>query len=238
MNFCKATAYTEWYKTRQGAIALELLQALLGWNIANWQGRSKSLLALNAGNGEFLETLCLAGFDLTAHEECQNRLRKIQKRMGTKIEYCLGNSSHLPFDDHSFDYAVVVLGLEFWKNPQQTIEELSRLVCGGCIFIFPNKLSLYALENLWSKTPLFPTQFLNPRKILDFAKKNLDVKQHSWSAILPCPSSFWLHPKMKILNSKIMPLPLGAFAALRVDFKPLCQGTPLFLRNLPATSGK
>jgi hypothetical protein len=58
-------------------------------------------------------------------------------------------------------------------------------------------------------------------------------KKTVWSSILPGPSHSWIdRPCFKALNKYCLPLPVGAFAGVRVDFGPLYAGLPpLLLRS-------
>ncbi len=229
--------YEDWYMTEEGSLALVHMRNLLRINLAGWQRRCKNMLVLHAGGGEFLEELWLAGFDVTAHDDKADNISKCQKLLGEKISYCLSSPEQMPFDDQEFEYAVAIASLEFWQNPDLVMQELARLVCCGCILIFPNKFSLFYLENLWKKRQIPPKQFLDSRSVALLAKKHFDIKNKLWSAVLPWPSFAWARPKSPFSSGKTMSMPLGAFAALRLDFKDLKACPPLFLRtSVPSTT--
>lgn len=229
--------YSAWNATPQGAVALGHLKRLLRGHISGWQRRSRSLLVLNAGSGEYLEGLWQAGFDLTAHEDRLSFLKKCQTLMGHKIEYTLAAPDHLAFQDSHFDYALAIGGIEFWVNPEAVLAEMARVTRAGCLLIFPNLYSCFALEmRLKKKTRPFPAPFLSPRYVRRLAVQAFGTENTAWAGILLTPYATWTSPRLRWLHEITVPLPVGAFVALRLDFSPMRTCTPLLLRTTDAVA--
>jgi SAM-dependent methyltransferase len=196
------------------------------------------MLAFNVGDGFFLETLWEAGFDVTGQDGDPKYQELAQKRMGSRADVILASPDHLPFDDCVFDYAVAVFALECWVNPEAVLEEIGRVVCGGLIVIFPSAWSLLSLEcRLLKRRPLCAALrplLQSPRNVARLLRRVYGGKKMVWSSILPGPSHSWIGRSwLKALNAPCLPLPLGAFTGVRVDFGPLYTGTPLLLRDAP-----
>ena len=229
------TRYQEWYANEAGAYALARSQDLLRELLSGWPRRARSVLVFNAGSGEFLETLWEAGFDVTAQESDQEYLALARERLGSRADFVLSAPDHLPFDDCTFDYAVAVAALEFWENPEAVLREIGRVACNGLILIFPSAWSLFALEcRLRGKKNLCSTALPllhSPRTITRLVRRVFGKKKLAWLSVLPGTSHTWRHNRwLAPVNSLHLPLPIGAFAGLRVDFGPMYTGTPLLLR--------
>ncbi len=228
--------YDAWKGQAAGAVALDRSRDLLRALLAGWPRRSRSMLVFNAGSGAFLETLWEAGFDVTAHDSDPEYLALARKRLGSRADFVLSAPDHLPFDDCFFDYAVAVAALEFWPDPEAVLREISRVACGGLIVIFPSAWSLFGLEcRLRGRHALCAAArplLQSPRSVARLLRRVYGGKKKVWSSILPGPSRTWSERSwLKPVNGLRLPLPLGAFTGVRVDFGPLYAGTPLLLRS-------
>jgi SAM-dependent methyltransferase len=227
--------YQRWYAREDGLFALSRCRTLLHGLLSGWPRRNRSLLAFNAGSGDFLDVLWEAGFDVTAQDSAPEYLDRARQALGKRADFVLSSPDHLPFDDDAFDYAVAVAALEFWEHPEAVLEEMARLACNGVILIFPNALSVFGLECLLRRGhPLCAAArplLRSPAKVYHLARKVFIGKKYAWRSILLGPSPTWHDwPLFSLLNSKQAPVPFGAFAGLRVDFGPVYTGTPLPLR--------
>ncbi len=231
----RSRRYEDWYAEEKGAFALEKSRELLRHLFSGWPRRSRSALVFNAGSGHFLETLWESGFDVTGQDSEPEFLALARQRLGTRADYVLSSPEHLPFDDCSFDYAVAAAAFEFWTDPAAVLAEIGRVACGGFVMLFPNRYSLFSLEcRLRRKNPLCADVRLllqSPRKISGLLRAAFGKRKINWVSLLPGPSPLWKeHRFLNSLNSLPLPLPLGAFAGLRIDFGPICTSTPLVLR--------
>lgn len=240
---CANCRYGAWYATERGQYAMARCKALLYSLLSGWPRRSRSILAFNAGSADLVELLWDCGFDVTAQESDPEHLEYARSTLGNRARFVLASPDHLPFDDNAFDYAIAAVAVEFWENPEAVLEEIRRLVCSGVILIFPNAWSLFGLEcRLRKRRPLCASTaplLKSPRGILRLTRKIFGKKRASWCSVLPGPSASWRSSRLlNPLNCALLPLPVGAFAGLRIDFGPLYTGTPLSLRAAgPAASG-
>ncbi|MDL2216192.1 class I SAM-dependent methyltransferase [Desulfovibrio sp. OttesenSCG-928-M14] len=239
-----AARYYHWPEYPAGAYALGACQGLLRRLLSGWPRRSRSVLTMGAGSCALVETLWDAGFDVTAQDSDQDFLDKARDLLGNRADFVLSAPDHLPFDDDSFDYAVAALALEFWEQPRAVLEEMGRLATGGVIILFPNAWSVFGLECLVRRKAMLCTSarplLRSPQQVANLARTVFGPKARAWASVLPLCSATWRRGALfRRLNSLYAPLPLGAFAALRVDFGPLYSGTPLLLRrNEPVAPAK
>ena len=232
----KAARYQLWAESEAGSVALAQCGILLHRLYAGWPRRSRTMLVMGAGSGDFIERLWEAGFDITGQEDDPKFLAKAQARMGTRVEFVLSAPDHLPFDDCAFDYAVIVAAYEFWEKPEAVLEEINRVACSGVILIFPNAWSLFGLEcRLNKKHPLCVSAgplLQSPRAIWQLSRRIFDKKRIVWASALPATTATWKKGRFfRFLNALQCPLPLGAFAGMRIDFGPMYAKTPLLLKS-------
>jgi SAM-dependent methyltransferase len=232
----KTARYQFWPESEAGSVALEQCTILLRGLFAGWPRRSRTMLVMGAGSGNFIEQLWEAGFEITGQEDDPEFLAQAKARMGPRVEFVLSAPDHLPFDDCTFDYAVIVAAYEFWDTPEAVLKEIKRVACGGVILIFPNAWSLFGFEcRLSRNNPLcVSTEPLlqSPRTIWQLSRRIFGKKRIVWASVLPATTHTWKgHPFFRFLNSVQAPLPLGAFAGLRIDLGPMYAGAPLLLKT-------
>ena len=236
--------YQPWQESEAGSVGLELCHTLLRRLFSGWPRRARSMLVMGAGGGDFIESLWESGFDVTGQESDSAFLAKARERMGARAEFVLSAPDHLPFDDCAFDYTVVAAAYEFWENPEAVLREINRLTCRGIILIFPNEWSLFGLEcRMRKRNPLCASArplLQNPKEVWTTARRVFGKKKMAWASVLPASTWTWKRsPLFRLLNTPVCPLPLGAFAGLRIDFGPLLTGTPLLLKATdPVTSAE
>jgi SAM-dependent methyltransferase len=238
-----STRYQPWLDRESGAFALDCSRNLLRGLFSVWPRRSRSMLVLNAGSAGFLETLWEAGFDVTGQDSDPAFLDQARKCLGRRAEFVLSAPDHLPFDDCSFDYAVAAAALEFWDRPRNVLEEIKRLTCAGVIIIFPNAWSLFGLEcRLRRNDPLCSSArplLRSPRALARMARAVYGKNMTSWASVLPASSHTWKKSGLfRLINSPRVPLPLGAFVGMRIDFGPLYTCPPLVLGPNTVASAK
>lgn len=231
-----SNAYLAWANSEAGSAAMFHCAALLSRLFAGWPRRSSSMLVMGAGRGVFIERLWEAGFDVTGQESDPELLEQARARLGSRAAFVLSSPEHLPFDDCAFDYTVVAGAYEFWDSPETVLQEIDRLTCGGVIIIFPNAWSLFGLECLVRKKHPFCASALpllqSPKTIWQASRRAFGKRKTAWGSVLPGVSGTWTHNRFyNFFNSMYCPLPLGAFAGLRIDFGPTYAATPLLLKN-------
>jgi len=131
-EFSDAVAYENWLKQDRNLaiirlehrLMLELIQPVVG----------ESLVDIGCGTGASLEPFSGKGVSLTGVEPSSYMLDYAQKKIGQKADFHQAHAEDLPFDDNSFNYAVLCLVLEFCENPGKALEEACRVAKDG-VFI-------------------------------------------------------------------------------------------------------
>jgi ubiquinone/menaquinone biosynthesis C-methylase UbiE len=92
-------------------------------------------LEIGFGTGLFAEMvlsntpdIVIAGVDPTATmvETAINRLSK--HGFSKKIDLRIGTDENLNWNDHYFDAVIAIHSFQFWEKPEQTIQEISRIL--------------------------------------------------------------------------------------------------------------
>lgn len=118
-----------------------------------------NIVEIGAGDGAILEQLSRHGFarSYTALEISESAVAAIKdRRIGGFKEAVLFDGYSTPFDDRSFDLAILSHVIEHVEHPRLLLREVSRIVRGdkGAIFVeVPTELTLRAGRNFrWTDT--------------------------------------------------------------------------------------
>lgn len=156
----------ESYERLMGRWSRLVGEAFLGWldvpNGLRW-------LDVGCGNGAFTEELIFrcAPASAMAIDPSDEQLGYARRRPGASMaEFRLGDAQALPFDDGSFDVAIMALVLSFLPNPAKAVAEMARVVRpGGCVATYmwdlpgggaPVTPVYTAIESLGSASPRPP----------------------------------------------------------------------------------
>lgn len=116
----------------ENAFALELLQLQ----------PEDAVLEIGCGHGETLAKaanhvacgrLCGIDFSPVMHRHSTRRHRRLVAEK--RIEFHLGSSDRLPFDDQSFDKVFAVHTIYFWETPHDHLVEARRVLKPGGRFV-------------------------------------------------------------------------------------------------------
>ncbi len=234
-----AKSYQEWYETPEGAFALQQKQAVIEQLILHWPRRNHSLLEVGCGPGVFLEKFWEAGLDIDGLDASDAMLDLARQRLGHRAELQLGVAEHLPFDDNSFDYVALINTLEFVTHPETVLREACRVAARGLLIGFLNTWSLrHALRKINSDSKMGGAagkkqlHSFSPMQIYSMLRKIGCCQQLGMRSTLLGPQGSWGKKGLwQKFNSLILPMPLGAFTAVRVDLCPQPGMRPLWMKR-------
>jgi 2-polyprenyl-6-hydroxyphenyl methylase/3-demethylubiquinone-9 3-methyltransferase len=196
-----------WYTAYDDPIALLRAESLvkLPWITERLKKfdmikESTSVLDVGCGAGFLSNALALTGMKVTGVDLSEDSLavaRKYDK--SKKVEYISADAYHLPFADASFDVLTAMDFLEHVDRPQDIIQEFSRVLKPGGIFIFHtfnrNLLAYFviikAVEWLVKNTPKnmhILELFIKPKELETYcSRSHLFVSE--WTGIRPVLTS-------------------------------------------------
>ncbi len=153
----------------------------------------KTCLDIGCSSGEITEYLGnyfykIVGIDIDKEAITDNKSQKSQS-------YVLGNSSHLPFEKHKFDYIICSQVYEHVESQSALVHEIKRLLKpeGICFFSGPNKYSIVE-EHYWLPFLSWFPKFLSNYYMRLFKKgKIYDINPLSYKKLLDLLKDFTIH---------------------------------------------
>nr|WP_320016298.1 class I SAM-dependent methyltransferase [uncultured Desulfobacter sp.] len=205
----------------------------------------KRLLDIGCGTGLSLEPFVDLGMNLTGIDPSAYMLDKAAERLGYRVDLHRGTAEDLPFDDNSFDTALLFFSLEFSDRPAKAIEEACRVAREQVVIGVHNR---YALQNMfrWVKGLFFPdmysrAHFFSVWELKTMMTSILGTVPVKWRTTVQFPFlSGRLISKVESLRM-IQWSYLGSFIGMRIKPVPKFRTRPLVLKtrnrkiNEPAT---
>ncbi len=230
--------YDTWYSSKQGSFALASSMHLTKKILSHWPRRGHKLLAIGFGHWQTIEMLWESGFDTTAIAVSQAQLYSAKQALHNKVEIYMQSFEHLPFDDKSFDYVVLMPP----PNPKEyaplhlLLQETIRLASNGILVQFWNNCSTLGLWRHKDNLPFFLRhRWQGSWRDTHNTLKNLAPKATitTKSTLLGPPSTWFDTSCFKKVNTCVMPLPIGNIVQLRLSFAPQMPFTKIPIRLDP-----
>lgn len=233
--------FETWAASKAGDFALCRKRALVEQLIAGWSRRGRSILEVGCGSGYFLEAFWEAGLDIYGLDPSQEHLALARQRLGGKVDLALGQPDHLPFGKEEFDYVAVLNPLGFSADPEIILHEAFQVAKHGVLIGFFNKHSLHRLSCFYNRgsCSFHALHWHSCLRVLALVKRISGGLRGSLRATLFGPPHTWDRGGLwKKINAPVLPIPFGAYVALRVDLSPGHPVTPLYLPGNPTVSAE
>jgi ubiquinone/menaquinone biosynthesis C-methylase UbiE len=232
-EFSDAVAYENWLKQdRNQAIVrlehrlmLEMVQPVVG----------ESLVDIGCGTGASLEPFLGKGVSLTGVEPSLYMLDMARKKIGQRVDFQQAHAEDLPFDDNSFNYAVLCLVLEFCENPGKALEEACRVAKDGVFIGILNKYAPTAfkkrIRGIFHATIYNRAHFFSVGEIKQMFFSILGNEPVASRTVCQFPGI--THPWIVRMESTrfMQKSPFGAFAGIMAVPVPRFRTTPLTLKS-------
>jgi SAM-dependent methyltransferase len=160
--------------------------------------KGQRILDIGCGTGISLAPLLEKGLSLTGIDPSPYMLDLAHKRLGDSVDLHRGVAEDLPFDDNSFDAALLFTSLEFTDRPAKAIEEACRVAKDQVVI---GVLNRYAPQNMFRrfKSFFFTNMYTNAhffsiwelRQILFAILGNVPIKWRT-TPQLPFVSGPWV----------------------------------------------
>ena len=229
-----ALRYEQWFATPEGRFALGAERRLLDSVVAEWPRRNQRVLEIGCGTGLFQQILFDDGFSVAGLDKSPEMIAAARRRLGPGAELYVADGSCLPFADNEFDFCVLWTVLEFCREPAQVLAEAARVAAKGLLIGFLNRHSAYWLTNgirwPWNKsTSLTRARWFTWPEMRALALINTGMKPTRTRATLLGPPCTWADSEpWAMLNTLILPPPLGAVCAMRIDLVGYQPLTPIY----------
>lgn len=146
VNMDSRTAYDDLYK----GVKLSQIRSFYLWLMEKMQlphhGR---LLDVSCGAGEVVQLAAERGLETVGVDISEVVALIAQQKVGIHAHICVSEGENLPFPNKHFDFVTNIGSLEHYCNPDQGVQEMTRVLQpGGKAYILvPNTFSL--LTNIW-----------------------------------------------------------------------------------------
>ncbi len=231
------TAFTSWCAVEQGRFVLQRQIRLFQDLLSGWPRRGHTMLHVGCGKDCFLRMFWEDGFDVTGLESDPYLFRALCERLGSRIEFQLGQYDCLPYDDESFDYVVLpwVLNLEPSVRRRAVLAEAIRVAGKGVLLGFVNSWHISGNAGLSRLASAFS---LTPVAIFSLLKPWFSICVPTVRSVLAGPYRSWRSGSCwKPWNNAVSCLPFGAFVGVRFDRRSTAPLTPLWLHAGTSAQG-
>jgi ubiquinone/menaquinone biosynthesis C-methylase UbiE len=187
-------------------------------------------LDIGCGTGIYTNELCEAGARVVGVDISPEMLAiaaEKNRHHGDNVSFLVADAAVLPFEDNSFDLVASISAMEFYDRPQESLQEMYRVLKPGGHMVVAtlNSLSPWSLQrrvkSLLKRTIFTPARFYSIYAVRDFLAPHpitawrgcIFVPPFAPEGLINNPDSFerWCQRHIPAL---------GTFIAVRVD-KPL-----------------
>jgi len=120
------------FATYMHAGAIEILQ---GWDFGN----ARTLLDVGCGSGQTAIPAAKMGLKVTGIDIAENLIehaRQTAEQAKLDARFDVGDAENLPYDNHSFDVAITMIGAMFAPRPDVVTREFARVIKpGGTLYM-------------------------------------------------------------------------------------------------------
>ncbi len=229
-----ALRYEQWFATPEGRFALGAERRLLDSVVAEWPRRNQRALEIGCGTGLFQQILFDDGFSVAGLDKSPEMIAAARRRLGPGAELYVADGSCLPFADNEFDFCVLWTVLEFCREPAQVLAEAARVAAKGLLIGFLTRPSAYWLARgcpwPWNRGRSLAQArwFTWPEMRAMALVQTGKTPARTRSALLGPPCTWRVEQPWKALNTLVLPPPLGAICAMRIDFVDYQPLTPIY----------
>jgi SAM-dependent methyltransferase len=231
-DFHEAKAFEQWLNSPQRRLTAELETRLMVDMLAPMRG--ESLLDIGCGTGASLFPFLESGVQVTGIDPSPYMLDIAIANVMNRVDFYRGYAEDLPFDDNSFNYAILVTALEFVDDPQKAIAEACRVAKDR---IFIGVLNRYAIKGLERRVKgiFVPSIFNRARffsvwELKQMIEELLGDAPVSWRTVCQLPSNPGRFTFRLEMSKLVQRCPFGAFAGIVVSLVPRFRTRPLTLR--------
>jgi len=237
-DFNDAVAYEQWLNKDGNQKIIDLENRLMVEMLHPRFGQR--ILDIGCGAGASLMPFIGKGIQLTGVDPSPYMLDIAKKKVGHRVDFHRAHAEELPFDDNSFDYAMLCLSLEFADDPRKALEEACRVAKDG---VFVGTLNKYALKAFQRRIRgIFKTTVYNRARFF-----SINEIKYLFTALLgDVPVTWRTACHFPGITNQLIDnfeqskfarkSPFGAFAGIMVQPVPRFRTTPLKLKSMSANS--
>jgi len=231
-DFKDAKMYERWHleperkseSERECCLMLEMLRPEPG----------ETILDIGCGIGTHFNALIERGVNPTGLDPSPYMLDQCFAQYGKRIDLYRGHAEDLPFDDNSFNHALLMTTLEFVDDPRQAVAEACRVAKDR---VFIGVLNRYAIKSLQRRVAgIFSESIFNRAQffgIWELKRMVLSVAGAvpiSWRTVNQFPSACSGFAQHLESSPIVQRCPFGTFVGMTATLIPRFRTRPLALR--------
>lgn len=218
-------------KDQQGQLLLNLLKPL----------STDSFLDIGCGTGEMLSFLSgQTCFRLSGLDASPYMIDVARHKLGNRVDLHRGFAEDLPFDDNSFNHALLINSLEFVDDPVKSIGEAARVAKDR---LFIGALNRYAVQGkqkgatkVLEKSLCCKAHFFSVWELKHIVYQVLGDVPVTWRAVNLMDKNGLVQFIGR--NTLIARLPFGAYIGMVVSLVPTFRVRPLPLTDIAKGKAK
>lgn len=231
-NFNDSKSYEAWCNLPSSRYAFDIEMGILLDMLSPRPG--SRLIDIGCGLGRSLEPFLGYDLQLTGIDPSPYMIDLAAKKLGNRADLHRGVAEDLPFDDNTFEYAVLMISLEFTEIPAKAIEEACRVAKDKVFIGVTNKYAppniLRRIKELFVKDALSHARFFTIWEIKRIIFSILGDVPVSWRTApqFPCRRSKCVAflEKRKLVQKS----PFGAMIGMTITPVPKLNTRPLSLK--------
>jgi len=228
-----AVAYQEWFDNPKNKAGIELENRLM-LNMLEPIPRER-VLDIGCGMGSSLLPFYEKGLLITGLDPSGHMLDIAAKHLGHRADLHSGFAENLPFDDNSFDYAILVKTLEFVEDPSQAIEEACRVAKNAVFVGVLNRHSLRGTrlraQRIFADTVYKHAHFFSIWELKQMIHDIVGDIPVSWRTVCQFSTAGGKITSWIECSDLIQRCPFGAFTGMTITLIPRFRTRPLELRT-------
>jgi len=197
--------------------------------------RGQSVLDIGCGTGGGMATMLQAGLQVTGIDPSPHALEFAARKLGHKVDLHRGFAEALPFDDNTFDHAVIHHTLEFVADPCQALAEAFRVakdrVFIGILTRHSRRAAELRVQGYFTRTLYRNAQFLTLWEVKRMIRNLMGRVPVSWETLWHFPNPLRWHPRMRHPLAMSLKSPVGPFTGICVVLMPRYKVIPLSLKS-------
>jgi ubiquinone/menaquinone biosynthesis C-methylase UbiE len=218
-----ASRYDHWLETPAGMLAQRLQhRLLLSLLDPKW---GESVLDVGCGTGETLRRLSDAGLRVAGLDRSPAMLAVARSKLGS-VPLFAGDATCLPFDDASFDAAILDTTIEFVDDPLAAVRELTRVTRRRVYVGVLNRWSLLAarrrVEARWRPSLYGEARFFTFYEVIAMLAA-AKAARWRWGAVPYVPGRLSARSTVQQIAAGVsgVPNPFAAYLGFSADVEKL-----------------
>jgi ubiquinone/menaquinone biosynthesis C-methylase UbiE len=225
-DFKAAQNYDRWFEDPHNRFVFDLENELMLALLAPKRG--ERLLDIGCGTGNHLRLFAEMGLDVTGIDSSPYMLDDIaRQKLGHRADIRRGVAEDLPFEDNSFDMAVMINVLEFTDNQAKTIEEACRVarnkVFLGVLNLFAYKAIERRIKGIFTETIYNKARFASVWGLQREVQSVVGKAPVSWRTVHLFPARLRPYTEKIERWAPLQRSPFGTFIGMLIKLIPMYQ---------------